>query len=336
MSSPLVGRPRIEFKTKSARSQRREVLEISTEHNHEALKLVAAGSYAAKRSGEKDLSAILRKVSKSHTQPKKFRKMLNTVETTVIKKKTPEEALSFLLDNSVSKKLYSEMRLTSKASGADIWPTYNMIREAKKKCRPSEENISIFDDKVEVSFQALLNHTADRIIELQSDVILHAMQIINCTEMEAELICSYGFDGSSSHSLYNQSFRNVEKNMNIDDENLLATTLIPLRLRLLNRSNEILWNNKMSQSPRFCRPKKLQYVHETRDVILTEKQALEDEIRNLQTYEIVSEKGRIRIHFRLSMTLIDAKCLMSLLLQNQCNPVQYAMLHQNYLITFRT
>jgi len=34
----------------------------------------------------------------------------------------------------------------------------------------------ISDDKVEVSFQALLNHIADRIVELQSDVILHAME----------------------------------------------------------------------------------------------------------------------------------------------------------------
>jgi len=127
--------------------------------------------------------------------------------------------------------------------------------------------------------------------------------------MEAELICSYDFDGSSGHSVYNQSFKNAEKNTNIDDENLLATTLIPLRLRLLNGSNEILWNNKMSQSPRFCRPKKLQYVHKTKNVILTEKQALEDEIRNLQTYKIVLENGHIRIHFRLSIILIDGKVL---------------------------
>jgi len=48
------------------------------------------------------------------------------------------------------------MHLTNKASEADIWSTYNTIREAKEKCRSSEEHISISDDKVEVSFQALL------------------------------------------------------------------------------------------------------------------------------------------------------------------------------------
>lgn len=60
----------------------------------------------------------------------------------------------------------------------------------------------------------------------------------------------------------------------------------------------------MSQSYGFCRPKKLQYVKETKDIILAEKQALEDEIKNLQIHDIVLENGHIRIHFRLS-----AKCL---------------------------
>jgi len=46
-----------------------------------------------------------------------------------------------------------------------------------------------------------------------------------------------------------------------------------------------------------------------KNVILTEKQTLEDEIRNLQTYEIMLENARIWIHFRLSMTLIDSKML---------------------------
>jgi len=113
------------------------------------------------------------------------------------------------------------MRLISKTSGADIWPL--SIKETKRKCRQSEETyryISISDDKVEVSFQALLNYTANRIIQLQSDVILYVMQITKGTEMEVELIYSHDFDGNSGHSLYNQSSKNAEKNTNIDDENL--------------------------------------------------------------------------------------------------------------------
>lgn len=45
--------------------------------------------------------------------------------------KTPEEALRFILDNNMSKNVYTNMRLESKLSGADIWPTYNLVREAK-------------------------------------------------------------------------------------------------------------------------------------------------------------------------------------------------------------
>lgn len=201
------------------------------------------------------------------------------------------------------------MRLESKNSGADIWPCYNKVREAEDKCRPAKEHVFISDDKVEVNLQALLNHTAERIVELQSDVIQHVVQLTNSTEIEAELIYSYGFDGSSGHSPYNQGFHNTQ-NTSLNDECLLATTLIPLRLRLLNNKNKILWNNKLSHSPRFCRPKKLKFVKETKEIILLEKKALDDEIGNLQTHAIIC-LGNVRIctKFQLYMTLIDEKVL---------------------------
>lgn len=70
-SSPSVSRSRIDFKTKSTRSQRRQALEINTKHNHDASKLIAASIYAAKCSGEKDLSAILKEcLEKSDTANK--------------------------------------------------------------------------------------------------------------------------------------------------------------------------------------------------------------------------------------------------------------------------
>lgn len=61
----------------------------------------------------------------------KIRKLLNDGSITEIRKKTPLEALGFILDHSVSRNLYTDMRLESKASRADIWPSYNEVREAK-------------------------------------------------------------------------------------------------------------------------------------------------------------------------------------------------------------
>lgn len=121
-------------------------------------------------------------------------------------KKTPEEALAFLLDNSISKNVYTNMRLEVKTCSADIWLSYNKVREVKTQCRSPKEAISIHETEIEVSLQALLNNTSERLIKLQREVILRYMESDNSTEMEAVLLCSWRFDGSSGHSEYKQNY----------------------------------------------------------------------------------------------------------------------------------
>lgn len=101
--------------------------------------------------------------------------------------------------------------------------------------------------------------------------------------VEAALICFWGFDGSSRHSAYKQKFNKI--NANVSDENLFATTLIPLRLSAAN--NSVLWNNRASQSPRFCRPIKLQYIKESTKVIMSQKRLIDEQINHLQSVEIL-------------------------------------------------
>lgn len=136
-------------------------------------------------------------------------------------------------------------------------------------CRPPKEAVSVQQDKVEVALQALLNHTSERLIDLQQSVIL---QYVNSTEsslIETMLLCSWGFDGSSGHSQYKQNFKSTESDSNLTDANLFATTLIPLRL--LSKNNDILWNNRASQSARFCRPIKIQTIKESIPLSLSQK-----------------------------------------------------------------
>ena len=60
-------------------------------------------------------------------------------------------------------------RLSAKAQGADIYPTYNVIRTAKGDCYPAD--IRVEPNRAEVPLQALLNHTSERIVVMQEDVI---------------------------------------------------------------------------------------------------------------------------------------------------------------------
>lgn len=303
------GRPKIEFNSKSDRSKRQEISDISANLQHDPQKMILACRYAAKRTKQTDLNVILSKLLKSPEQPMKIRKLLDSLDTKVeIKKKSAEEALAFLLDGPMSKNLYIKMRLASKNAGADIWPSYDHVREAKIKCRPPKETIKISETIAEVELQSLLDHTAKRIIEVQQESITLFLKENKKTEIEILLMCSWGFDGSSGHSAYKQKYESIPSDVQVDDQNLFATTLVPLRMTTDN--NIILWNNKCSQSERFCRPIKLQFAKETKDIILKQKSDIENQINKLQVCEItLDENYRIFVHFSLFLTLLDGKVL---------------------------
>lgn len=188
-SFPHSGRPKIDFDQKSDRSERRESSKISAELKHDPVKMIRACRYAAKRSSSRDLYYVLGNILENAEAPSKIRKLL--VEPNVsIEKKTAQEALTFLLDNSFSKGVYPNMRLATLSSGADIWPTYNDVRTAKAECRPPKESVSILENRAEVTLQPLLNHTMHRIVTLQTDVIIQYMQDMKISEIEAVMMCS--------------------------------------------------------------------------------------------------------------------------------------------------
>lgn len=173
------------------------------------------------------------------------------------------------------------------------------------KCRPSEQDVTITDTMAEVSIQSLLNHTVQRIVEYQTDVIVQYLNKTHIQEIETVIICSWGFDGSTGHSGYKQKFG--ASSAEVSDENLFAVTLITLRL--LWRNNTVLWNNRSSQFIRFCWPIKLEFVKESANLILNHKEAIENQIAALLILKIKLQEYMISVHFSLHLTLIDGKVL---------------------------
>jgi hypothetical protein len=49
---------------------------------------------------------------------------------------------------------------------ADIYPSYNNIREANQLCYPSKESFTVTDTLAEVKLQDLLDHTILRIVQV--------------------------------------------------------------------------------------------------------------------------------------------------------------------------
>lgn len=95
----------------------------------------------------------LEKYQKVQKDKKKIRKILDIADTSkrLITPKTPQNALGFILDYSISKNVYTNMRLESKESEADIWPPYDAIRAVKAECRSPKNVISIKETEAEVS-----------------------------------------------------------------------------------------------------------------------------------------------------------------------------------------
>lgn len=301
------GRRSLDYTEKSDRSKRREISAISSNNSHDPQRLILAARHAATVSKKNDLKTVLDDLSKSPSRANKIRKLMQTKETLIIKK-TPLEAVIFLLDQSLSKETYNAIRRECKMSGADIWPAYNKIRETKSLLRPSKDTIIINEHVAQVSLQSLLNHTGKRIVEMQEEILFRIMDTSKLTEVELVLTCSWGFDGSSGHSRYKQRFKNNLDDNNFSDENIFATTLIPLQLTTKN--GKIIWYNHASQSPRFCRPVKLHFIKESTEVILSQKTEISKQIDELKIFEMVLNTDRkVVIHFSLHLTLIDGKVL---------------------------
>ncbi|CAH0547076.1 unnamed protein product [Brassicogethes aeneus] len=110
---------------------------------------------------------------------------------------TLKEALALIIDHGLSKDAYLKLRKGAKERNANIYPSYDKVKEAKKECYPQERTFN--EASADVKLQSLLDHTTNRIVKLQSPV-LHTIQNMS----DLELISKWGFDGSSNHPSYKQ------------------------------------------------------------------------------------------------------------------------------------
>lgn len=296
------GRPSLSFAEKSSRSQRREASLLAKEHEQESTLMLHAAGMAARKEGKRDLAAVVKEISRTPNRPKKIRKLFSSLNRNPIKY-TAEEALELILDSNFSKQQYLDIRHGGISRNCDIYPDYKEVWKVKAECRP--DGIIVSDAVAEVSLNDLLQHTTKRIITLQEEIILQHMNSINADEISAEIIFSSGFDGSSGHSMYKQK---SDITHTYSDTSLFATTVIPLRLQTHNKI--ILWNNRTPQSVRFCRPLKLEFIKESTEHILKEKQNIDKQIEDLQELQITLLNGKvIKIKYTMFMTLIDGKVL---------------------------
>lgn len=138
---------------------------------------------------------------------------------------TSEEALAFFVDKKLTKDQYISMRQISKCHNADIFPNYHMLLEAKKECYP--ESIHITDYSGEVRVQSLLDHTINRLVSVQMEVLKQVRLGID-TYPTISMVFKWGCDGASGQSQYKQLFSNTEED--VDDSYIFVISLVPLQM----------------------------------------------------------------------------------------------------------
>lgn len=306
------GRPPVpEWDNLSKRSKRRKAQELLEGSQPEEL-IFAASQGVYKKNA--NLKYVLKFAMQTPSRPAKIRKLISEKKTEP-SKYTSEEALSLLVENGLTKQSYQNLRSSAKRKHAYIYPPYNEVREAKRKCYP--DDISITEDFAKVPLQNLLDHTALRIIEDQKEQITEAVENLDAGEQLAcTLVCKWGFDGSSGQSEYKQKFSSTDTS----DNSLFCTTLVPLQLKY---KEQVLWNNPVPSSTRFCRPIHLQFNKETTELSQNERDNIDDEIKKLKPldvaldidYELVSDENRrddISVTYDLNLTMVDQKVINAL------------------------
>ena len=263
------GRPKIPFRKMGERAKR---LGSDALIQHTPERLIHAAKRRARSEGRKDLAYVLAHSNETPKRAGEVRRVMSVPPKQSPRKLTDDQGLALFIDGRYSKADWQKTRLTLISQNADVFPAYNQVRSAKEKCYPA--GVTVTNERAEVPLQSLLAHTATRLVQLQEPVIRQVAGMGGSVELE--LLCKWGYDGSSSQSQYKQSGVS-------DDSQVFHTSLVPLQLL---RGNSVIWQNRTPSSNRFCRPLKLEYVRETKEVNVSEDVYWNDQICKLQAHTV--------------------------------------------------
>jgi hypothetical protein len=293
-----VDRPSKEFSLSCERGKRRKVREIREANSAEQLTLAAEMNLRA--SGSHAAANVIKDVT-STTPTRASRYMAAFASSCGPKPKeiNADVALSIKIKSKMSRDSYNSVReVVNDNRGVSILPSYYKIKATKTRTYPLELAMCITETSAIVTLQALLDHTASRLLEVQSDVIQSLDESITSN---ITLYIKWGFDGSSAAE-YKQQFSESDSS----DTNILFTSIVPIRMRSLD-DEIIIWNNPRPSSTRYCRPLRLQFAKETVQSTLSEKTIVENQIANLKSFNTVLKDGNIEVHYQLYFTMIDGK-----------------------------
>lgn len=303
------GRPKKRFEDSSHRTKLRKVEHLTSSVSQEHL--VQATELSFRKSGKRNAAYLLKQTVSSPKRATKIKKKFTASEKQYLLY-SPDEALNLMVRMNLTKHEYQIMRDEARIRGVNMYPAYNKIRQAKQKCYPDREFVTITDRSAEIKLQALVDHTTTRLMEVQSCVISTYLDKINKESLQ--ILYKWGCDGSSSQSNYKQKYASPSESD--DDSSVFIISLVPIQLHGVaqedNSSKVILWNNSRPGSTRFCRPIRFLFAKESDELIRSEVDYIEDQIKNLIPTKVSFGENTIWVKHNLLLTMVDGKVCNSL------------------------
>lgn len=295
------GRPSTSFQEASSRTKRRKA--ASLRDNHDVQELLCASEMSLRASGNRDAAKVVKDITTgSPSTASKYRSSLSKNEETEL---SADAALALLVEQKLTKGQYKGLRSVSLQQGCKLYPSYNSVLQAKQYCYPPKSDVKITESRAEIKLQSILNLTTQRLLLAQNEVIA---SFSSFDLQELELICKWGCDGTSGQSTFKQKFADDDGTKT--DANIFFTSLVPLELFSIDKKNNskiIVWKNPRTSSPRFCRPIKIEFLHETAEVARSEVERIKDEEKNLVPFETIVHGRKIFVNYKLALTMIDGK-----------------------------
>ncbi len=288
-----IGRPEKPFEQKCERSKRNSISKLATSADNVEF-LLKSAKLTAKNKGDVEIANSINKVILEH------KKAVKKSPKEIIKL-SPLEALHMILKKRMTKDDYLDLKRITKLRNADIFPGYDAILAEKLECRP--KSVIITGVSAKVSVHDLVYHTVDRIIQKEEERLSAIGKSLK--DKDLNFIFSWGFDGSTSQSQYNQRCTGFP---NAADSSLFVTVINPLRLHEKGDVSNIIWNNPAPLSMRYIRPLRMERVKETKEHVLQVKMEVETEISEIQPFTFQLKNGSIvTVSIEMHLTLIDGK-----------------------------
>ena len=246
------GRPKKDFNDCSDRSKRLKTKELRGKFLVDELAFAAQMS---QRSSRNCSAADVIKLATSN--PSTATEMKDAVISRKIgtnQKLSSLESLSMFVEADLTKHQYNIIRQTNKMA----YSSYYKLQKEKLKCYPSTDSVTVTETTSDVRLQDLLDHTTSRLCDFLKD------EISSLTDLERQtmtLLSKWGCDGSQQ-----DQFKQKFEGSCSTDASLFQSSFVPLRL--ISENGNIIWQNPTPSSPRFCRPIRISFIHESTEVTI--------------------------------------------------------------------